>query len=89
MTRHAGLRAMTQHVYPPHTVAAMTGAWNRLCESISISGGDLRRQLALIILRHVDRGVQDPEQLSEMAFHEFAGRGASASERSATGRASA
>ena len=65
----------TQRVYPPETVAAMTAAFDRLCKSIpkSIHGDDLRRQLALIILRHVDRGVQDSERLSEIAFREFAG----------------
>jgi hypothetical protein len=62
----------------------MTAAFDRLCASIpkSVNGDDLRRQLALIILRHVDRGVQDPKRLSEMAFRELAGLGGSASERS-------
>jgi len=41
--------------------------------------------LALVILRHVDRGVQDPERLSEMAFRELAGLSGSASECSPTG----
>jgi hypothetical protein len=64
-----------QRVYPPDTSAAMTAAFDRLCASIPklVNGDDLRRQLALIILRHVDRGVQDPERLSEMAFRERAG----------------
>jgi len=74
-----------QRVYPPETTAAMTAAFERLCASIPKSGDDLRRQLALIILRHVDRGVQDPERLSEMAFRELAGLSGSASERSPTG----
>jgi hypothetical protein len=62
----------------------MTAAFDRLCASIpkSVHGDDLRRQLALIILRHVDRGVQDPKRLSEMAFRELAGLSGSASERS-------
>jgi len=69
----------------------MTAAFGRLCASIpkSINGDDLRRQLALIILRHVDRGGQDPERLSEIAFRELAGLSGSASERSPTGRVSA
>ena len=73
-----------QRVYPPETTAAMTAAFDRLCASIpkSVNGDDLRRQLALIILRHVDRGVQDPKRLSEMAFRELAGLSGSASERS-------
>ena len=43
-----------QRVYPPETTAAMTAAFERLCASIpkSVNGDDLRRQLALIILRH-------------------------------------
>jgi hypothetical protein len=78
-----------QRVYPPETTAAMTAAFERLCASIprSVNGDDLRRQLALIILRYVDRGVQDPERLSEIAFRELAGLSGSASERSPTGRA--
>jgi hypothetical protein len=80
-----------QRVYPPETTAAMTAAFERLCASIpkSVNGDDLRRQLALIILRYVDRGVQDPERLSEIAFRELAGLSGSASERSPTGRAPA
>jgi hypothetical protein len=80
-----------QRVYAPETIAAMTAAFDRLCESIpkSVNGDDLRRRLALTILRPVDRGVQDPERLSEIASHEFAGLSGSASERSTTGRAPA
>jgi hypothetical protein len=76
--------AEPRRVYPPETTAAMTAAFDRLCASIpkSVNGDDLRRQLALIILRHVDRGVQDPKRLSEMAFRELAGLSGSASERS-------
>ena len=51
----------------------------------SVAGDDMRRQLALIILRHVDRGVQDPERLSEVAFRDFAGLDGSGSERLPTG----
>ena len=77
-----------KRVHPPDTSAAMTAAFDRLCASIPklVNGDDLRRQLALIILRHVDRGVQDPERLSEMAFRELAGLSGSASERSPTDR---
>lgn len=78
-----------QRVYPPETIAATTAAFNRLGESIpeSVNGDDLRRKLARKILRHVDRGVQDPKQPYEIAFREFAGLDGSASQRSATGRA--
>jgi hypothetical protein len=66
----------------------MTAAFERFCASIpkSVNGDDLRRQLALIILRHVDCSVQDPERLSEMAFRELAGLSGSASERSPNDR---
>jgi hypothetical protein len=75
-----------QRVYPLETIAAMTAAFNRLCESIpkSVNGDDLCRQLARIILRHVDRGVQDPERLYEITFREFVGLDGAASQRSAT-----
>jgi hypothetical protein len=67
----------THRVYPPKTIAAMSTAFDQIGEAIpkSVNGDDMRRQLALIILQHVDRGVQDPERLSEMAFREFAGLG--------------
>jgi hypothetical protein len=48
----------------------MTAAFDRVGEVIP-NGDDMRRRLALIILRHVDRGVQDPHRLSERAFREF------------------
>jgi hypothetical protein len=75
-----------QRVYPPETIAPMTAAFDQIGEAIpkSANGNDVRRQLALIILRHVDRGVR-PERLSELAFRELAGLDASASERIAAG----
>jgi hypothetical protein len=78
----------TQRIYPPETIAARTAASEQICKSIpkSVNADDLRRQLALIILRHVDRGVQDPERLSGIASREFTGLSGSASEHSATGR---
>jgi hypothetical protein len=77
-----------QRVYAPETLAAITAAFDQVCESIpkSVTGGDLRRRLALTILRHVDRGAQEPERLSEMALREFAGLSGSVSERATTGR---
>jgi hypothetical protein len=66
------LRDKAQRVYPPETIAAMTAAFDQVGELIP-NGDDMRQRLALIILRHVDRGVQDPQRLSERAFREFAG----------------
>jgi hypothetical protein len=48
---------------------------------------DLKQSLALIILRHVDRGERDPEQLADVALREWSGieRWEEARDRSATG----
>jgi hypothetical protein len=34
---------------------------------------DVRRAVALVILRHVDQGDSDPVRLSDVAFRELAG----------------
>ena len=85
---HVGARAMLHLVrldrtYPPETVAVMTTAFDRVCQSLStrINGNEaVRERLAQIILRHVDLGERDPVRLSEVAIRELAG-----SERAATG----
>jgi hypothetical protein len=62
--------------YNPETIAAMTAAFDRVCQSASTqinSDDDVKRRLALIILRHVDRGERDPERLADVAFREWAG----------------
>jgi hypothetical protein len=47
---------------------------------------DVRRAVALVILRHVDQGESDPVRLSDVAFRELAGFDHSAyGDRSATG----
>ena len=66
----------SDRVYPPETVVAMSTAFDNVCQSVSaqINGDDsLRRQLALIVLRHVDAGERNPARLAELAFNEFAG----------------
>ena len=65
----------TRRVYSPETIGVMTAAFERVCQFIpkSLDGDKPRRQLALIILRHVDRGVHDPEPLFEAALREFTG----------------
>ena len=73
----------THRAYPPETVALMTGAFDRACQSLSTRINDseaVRESLALIILRHVDLGERDPVRLSDVAGRELAG-----SERAATG----
>jgi hypothetical protein len=62
--------------YNPETIDVMTAAFERVCQSVlsRINGNDeVRRTVALIILRHVDQGERDPMRLSEVAFRELAG----------------
>ena len=72
--------------YSPETVALMTAAFDRVCQSVSHQmnekngNEDMRRTLALIILRYVDRGERDPERLADVALREWTG-----SDRSTTG----
>ena len=73
----------SDRVYPPEILVAMSAAFDDVCRSVSVrinGNDDVRRQLALIILRHVDGGECDPARLAELAFSELAGIG-----RSATG----
>jgi hypothetical protein len=66
----------THHVYPPETLAVMTAAFDQACQSLprAVNGNDnVRQKLALIILRHVDRGEHDPIRLSEIAHRELTG----------------
>ena len=65
------------------------GCVRRVCQSVSkrMNGSDdVKKTLALIILRHVDRGECNAEQLAEIAFREWAGTDRSAiGDRWATG----
>ena len=66
----------TDRRYDPETVAVMAAAFDRVCRSLSArmnSHDDVKRTLALIILRHVDRGERDPERLADAALRESAG----------------
>ena len=51
-----------ERVYPPKTVAVMTVAFDHACAAIPALAqrDDVRRQLAAIIVRHVDRGEKEP-----------------------------
>lgn len=75
--------------YSPETIAAMTAAYDRVCQSLStrLNGNeDVMQSLALIILRHVDQGESDPARLSDVAFRELADSDRSANgDRAATG----
>ena len=74
---------------PPETIAVMTAAFDRVCQSLSRGmndNDDVRRAVALVILRHVDQGESDPVRLSDVAFRELPGFDRSAyGDRSATG----
>jgi hypothetical protein len=62
--------------YSPETIAVMTAAFDRVCQSVShrMNGdNDLKRTLALIILRHADRGERDAQRLADAALQEWTG----------------
>lgn len=74
----------SDRVYPPEIVAAMCTAFDNVCRSATaqINGNDdVRRQLALIILRRVDGGELDPVRLAELALNDVAGVGQAAAEQ--------
>jgi hypothetical protein len=61
--------------YSPETIAVMTAIFDRACETLSArnaANDDVRRTLALTILRSVDQGERDPTRLAYMAFRELA-----------------
>ena len=67
--------------YDPETVSVMTAAFDVVCQSISERlnrNDDVKKTLALIIIRHVDRGERDPDRLAETAFREWTGTDRSA-----------
>ena len=75
--------------YSPEIVALMSAAFDRVCQTISKRMNDsdeVKKKLALIIIRHVDRGERDAERLAEIAFREWTGTDRAVIEdRAATG----
>jgi hypothetical protein len=75
--------------YSPEIAALMGAAFDRVCQSISMRMNgheDAKKTLALIIIRHVDRGERDAERLAEIALREWTGTDrAEIEDRSATG----
>ncbi len=62
--------------YGPETIAVMSAAFDRVCQSVSkeMNGyGDVQETLALIILRHADRGERDVQRLADAAIREWTG----------------
>ena len=78
------------HFYCLETISVMKAALDKACQSVTeqMNGNDdIKKTLALIILRHVDQGERDPERLAETAFRELTGTDRSAiGDRWAIGR---
>jgi len=73
--------------YGPETIAVMAEAFDRVCRSVAASvRASQEERLALIILRHVDRGERDVARLADLALREWTGADRSEiADRSATG----
>jgi hypothetical protein len=62
--------------YSPEMLSMMTAAFDMVSEKVSSrinDNDDIKKTLALIILRHVDRGERDAEKLAEIAFRDWTG----------------
>ena len=67
--------------YSPETISVMTSAFDMVCKSVSTrmkGRDDVKKTLALIILRQVDQGECNAERLAETAFREWTGTDRSA-----------
>ena len=67
--------------YSPETISVMTAAFDMVCKSVSTrmkGRDDVKKTLALIILRQVDQGECNAERLAETAFREWTGTDRSA-----------
>jgi hypothetical protein len=63
-----------ERVYSPDSLKIMTTAFDYAHKSLpaKFHGNDrARRKLALLILRHVERGEHDPERLAASAVLDF------------------
>jgi hypothetical protein len=57
-------------VYDPATLTIMSSAFDRACDCLPLEfkgSAQLRRKLALHIIRHVDDGESDPTRLADSA----------------------
>ena len=62
------------YVYDPEALKMMGAAFDTVCEAFPPDMKDheaARRKLALLILRHVERGERDATRLSELALLDF------------------
>jgi hypothetical protein len=67
MTPSSGIR----HVYDPVTLSVMASALDRACDFLPVQFRDndqMRRKLALHIIRHVNDGESDPTRLADSAI---------------------
>ena len=63
-----------KYVYDPEALKIMGAAFDVVCQAFPPNMKDhegARRRLALLILRHVDRGECDATRLSELALLDF------------------
>jgi hypothetical protein len=63
-----------KYVYDPETLTTMGTAFDAACRSFPSDLKDhegARRKLALLILRHMDRGEHDATRLRDLALLDF------------------
>ena len=63
-----------ERVYGPDTLKIITAAFDNAHECLPVKfqkNDRARRKLALLILRHVERGEHDPVRLAETAVLDF------------------
>jgi len=63
-----------KYVYDPETLTTMGAAFDTACQSFPPDLKDhegARRKLALLILRHMERGEHDARRLSDLALFDF------------------
>jgi len=63
-----------KYVYDPETLKMMGAAFDTVCQAFPPDLKDhegARRRLALLILRHMDRGARDATRLTDLALLDF------------------
>jgi hypothetical protein len=63
-----------KYAYDPETLKMMGAAFDTACQSFppDLKNHEaVRRKLALLILRHMDRGERDATRLSDLALLDF------------------
>jgi hypothetical protein len=68
--------AKTSRAYDPETIAIMTMAFNKVCQSISAPMNDdeyVKRTSAQAILQLVDQGQRDPQAIAMTVLDQLTG----------------